>query len=99
MNKLKLVITENANKDLTLIADYIAKDNVNAAVKHLTLLLDSCRTLTQFPNIGTERSDFSHQNILFYVVKKRYIIVYKIQNENLYIIRILTTFQDICALL
>lgn len=99
MNKLNLIITEQAYNDLDLISDYIAKDNNEAAKKFLGILIENCRTLSLFPNLGIKRPDFSYKDVLFYVVKKRYVIIYRIENENLYIMRVLTAYQDICALL
>jgi addiction module RelE/StbE family toxin len=99
MSKLNLVITEQAYNDLDLISDYIAQDNVDAAKRFLSFLIENCRTLALYPNLGVKRPDFSYKDVLFYIVKKRYVIIYKIENDTLYIVRVLTAYQDICALL
>ncbi len=99
MNNLNLIITEQAYNDINLIVDYIAKDNNKVAKKFLEFLIKSCRTLTKFPNLGKKRPDFSYKNTLFYIIKKRYIIAYKTQQENLYILRVLSSYQDICKLI
>ena len=99
MNDLNLIITEQAYNEMVLISGFIAKDNVNAAKKHLNLLLKVCRRLTEFPESGIKRPDFTYKDYRFYIVKKRYIIAYRVENNNLYISRVLTAYQDICALL
>ena len=99
MNNLNLIITEQAYNDMDLISDFIARDNVKAAEKHLNLLLKACCRLTKFPESGIKRPDFTYKDYRFYIVKKRYVIAYRVENNNLYISRVLTAYQDICALL
>lgn len=99
MSKFILKITDIALNDMELIADYIAKDKKNAAVKMLTLFQKSFNILSEHPEIGVKRPDFTHKDVLFYVIKKHYLVVYRIDNKNLVILRVLTTYQDICALL
>lgn len=99
MNNLKLIITEQAYKDLDLISNYVANDNIKAAEKLLNSLLKACRRLTKYPASGIRRPDFTYKNYLFYIVKKRYIIAYRVENNNLYISRVLSNYQNICKLL
>ncbi|MBR2068345.1 MAG: type II toxin-antitoxin system RelE/ParE family toxin [Candidatus Gastranaerophilales bacterium] len=98
MNKLKLVITDTAKDDITAIVDYIANDNINAAKNTAMYLYKICNDLTIFPNIGITRIDLTNENLKFFVIKKRYIIVYKIEGKILYISRVLSGYQDICFL-
>ena len=98
MNKLKLFITEQAYNDIDVISDYIAKDDLVAASKILKLLLKACSNLSNFPELGVARPDFTYKNYRFYIVEKRYIIAYRIKNKCLYISRVLTAYQDICSL-
>ena len=99
MNNLKLVITEQAYKDMDLISNFIANDNVKAAEKLLKFLLKTCRRLTKYPTLGIRRPDFTYKEYRFYIVKKRYIIAYRVENNCLYVSRVLSSYQDICALL
>src|SRR5574344_215061 len=99
MNKKNLQITDIALSDMELIADFIAKDKKNAAVKMLRLFEKSFDILCEHPEIGLKRPDFTYKDVMFYVVKKHYLIVYKIHEDNLKILRVLTAYQDICALL
>ena len=99
MSKLKLIITDRAKEDIILITDYIAKDNKNAAKLMAEYFYNICSVLANFPHLGTVREDFSYKNYRFYVVKKRYVIAYKIENDNLFISRVLSGYQDICAII
>ncbi|MBQ8475572.1 type II toxin-antitoxin system RelE/ParE family toxin [bacterium] len=85
-------------RKISQIVDYIAKDNTTAAKNMAMYLYEICNNLAIFPNIGTTRVDFTSEDLKFFVVKKRYIIVYKIEGEILYISRVLTGYQDICSL-
>lgn len=52
MNNLKLEITSKAYKDIEIIADYIAKDNKNAAVKFVKLFNKTFEILCLNPCLG-----------------------------------------------
>ena len=69
MNKLKLNITDRAKEDISLITDYIAKDDKQAAKMMSEYLYKICSTLADFPNLGTVRPDFTYKDFRFYVVK------------------------------
>lgn len=99
MNRLKLVIENKAEFDMELIADYIAKDNKNAASKLLKHFYKAFEKLSAYPNIGTKRLDFTYKDVKFYVTKKHYLIIYTIIEDSIHILRVLTAYQDICALL
>lgn len=98
MNNFDLVITEKAYNDLETIFNFIAKDNQKAALRTLNLLKSCCYTLTKFPEMGIKRPDFTYKDVQFYIVKKRFIIAYKVDKNELVILRILSSFQDICSL-
>ena len=54
--------------------------------------------LCLYPNLGKIRKDFTYKDVRFYVLKKKYLLVYSIINStSLRILRVLTTYQDICA--
>lgn len=99
MNNLELEITNVAYCDLDRIAEYIAKDNKKAArnlLKHFDKIF---KTLCKHPQIGIKRADFTYKNVMFYVVKKNYVVAYQILDTRLKILRVLATYQDICNLL
>ena len=97
MNKFN--ITEQAKADINLIVEYIAKDNKSAAQAMALYLYKICKDIALFPEIGTSRPDFTYKNYRFYTIKKRYIIAYRVINDEIFISRVLTTYQDICDLL
>ena len=100
MNDLELEITSKAYNDIEIISDYIAKDNKIAAQKFVRLFDKTFETLCKYPNLGKSRGDFTYLNVKFYVVKKNYLIVYRIiDNKTLRILRVLTTYQEICSIL
>ncbi len=99
MSKLKLIIEIKAESDMELIADYIAKDNKNVASKMLKQFYKSFEKLSEYPNIGIKRPNFTYKDVKFYVIKKHYLIIYTIVEDTIHILRVLTAYQDICALL
>lgn len=99
MNNLKLIIEIKAESDMELIADYIAKDNKKAASKMLKQFYKSFEKLSEYPNIGIKRLDFTYKDVKFYVVEKHYLIIYTIIEDSIHILRVLTAYQDICGLL
>jgi len=98
MNKLELEITSKAYNDIEIISDFIAKDNKSAATKMVKLFYKTFETFLNYPDIGTSRLDFTYMDVKFYVLRKNYLIVYRIiDNKKLRILRVLTTYQDVCA--
>lgn len=99
MNKLDLIIENTAEKDIYFIADYIANENKKAATKLVKEFYKSFNLLCLHPQLGFERKDFAYRNVRFYVIKKNYLDVYTVIENAIHILRILTTYQDICSLL
>lgn len=99
MNKLNLIIENAAESDMVAIAEYIAKDKRSAAAKMLKLFHISFDKLSTYPEIGFSRPDFTYKDVNFFVVKKHYLIVYKTTEKELHILRVLSVYQDICAML
>lgn len=98
-SKLNLVISKEAKKDLIEIADFIEKNNINAAKNVIKLLKNSCETLTLFPNMGKSNSNIKSNDVKIFAVKWKYIIIYKIENNDLVVLKFLSQYQDICNLL
>ena len=98
MNNLELEITSKAYNDMEIISEFIAQDNKSAANKMMRLFYKTFETFLKYPNIGTSRPDFTYMDVKFYVIKKNYLIVYRIiDNKKLRILRVLTTYQDVCS--
>lgn len=92
-------IKSKALEDITIIADHIREDNEKAALRFIQSLHDIFDKLANFPNIGIARKDFTYRDVRFFVVKKHYLIVYNIENDAVCILRVLSSYQNICALL
>ncbi len=100
MNKLNLEITSKALSDIEVITDYIAQDNKSAARKLSKDFYKHFENLCKHPNLGKEKESFIYLNAKFYIIKRNYIIVYRLIEKNtLRILRILNSCQDICSLL
>ena len=99
MNKLKLEITDNAKEDILKITEYISKYNKKAARDISEYFYKVCSALTEFPQIRTVRTDFTYDNLRFFVIKRHYIIAYSVTQNCIIIVRVLSNYQDICALL
>jgi plasmid stabilization system protein ParE len=96
---VKLIISEFAENDLRDIYNYIKADNLAAAVKMADVFEESFDKLAAMPRMGVKKTDLTSRDVLFYIIKKRYFIVYTTQNDTLQILRVLATHQDIGSLL
>ena len=92
-------IKGKALEDITIIAEHIREDNEKAALKFIQILYNTFEKLAKFPNLGISRKDFTYKDVRFFVVKKHYLIVYNIENNFICILRVLSSYQNICALL
>lgn len=99
MNRKDYTIKSKAIADIKTIADYIAQDKKSAALKLVEMFNKTFEKLAQFPDLGTVRKDFTYLNVRFFVVKKHYLIIYNIEDEKVCILRVLTSYQDICSML
>jgi len=98
MNNLELEITSKAYNDMEIISEFIVQDNKTAANKMMELFYKTFKMLLKQPNIGNSRPDFTYLDVKFYVIKKNYLIVYRIiDNKKLRILKVLTTYQDVCS--
>lgn len=65
----------------------------------MRLFNNAFKTLCKHPYLGKSRDDFTYLDVKFYVVKKNYLVIYRIiDNKTLRILRVLTTYQDICSI-
>jgi addiction module RelE/StbE family toxin len=99
MNKLDLQIKSKALDDMKKIADYIARDNKSAARNLLNDFYLSFDRLCDFPKMGAIKKDFTYLDVRFLRVKQNYLIVYNFDKKSIYILRVLSSYQEICNLL
>jgi plasmid stabilization system protein ParE len=63
-----LFLNEDADRDLDVIWDYIAADNVDAADRWIGKLFDASDAIGHTPGIGHKREDLTAYPVLFWPV-------------------------------
>lgn len=89
---MRLRWTTPAAQDLYKIVRHIQKDNREAAAKVAGILFDGCATLRQFPRRGRKGRIEGTRELVFSGLP--YIAVYRIQDQDLEILRIYHGAQD-----
>jgi toxin ParE1/3/4 len=90
----KLRFTRAASRDLDEIQEYIARDNPTAAKRFTETLIMRCRALTTTPHMGPARPDVG-SDIRVLVIPRNYAILYRIEGDEVQIIRAVHTAMDI----
>lgn len=98
MHKLNIIVTSTAETDMQNIFEFIAQDNIEKALEMIDIFEEKFNTLAMFPNCGFKKSYFVLRNVRECVVAKHYQIIYTVKNETLYILRVLTGYQDIFSI-
>ena len=100
MNKpLKILITDVAQNDIKTITDFIAKDNKRAAFSIVEIYKETFKMLSNYPSSGVYKVGIKHPDVLIFTLKKRYSIAYRVNGDTLEILRVLTCYQDLFAIL
>jgi toxin ParE1/3/4 len=89
----RLSFTELAAQDLEQIFEYIADDNIAAAVKHWQRLEKRWCALLDQPRMGTQREDIEPN--LRSVTEGNYVIFYRILPDGIEVARVLNASQDL----
>ena len=98
MNK-SVLITGVAKEDITKIAEYIAVDNKIASIKIVDDFYKTFELLSNFPETGSIKNEIKDKSIRIYTMNKSFAIVYRIFNDKVEILRVLTRYQNIFAIL
>jgi toxin ParE1/3/4 len=90
-------------EDIGDIVRYIAINNPNVAQNFRKRLEQTCASIAQMPNIGSQRH-FKHPdlvNVRFLPLKqfKKYLIFYQVYDNNLHILRIVHGIRNLPVLL
>ncbi|MEI7590491.1 MAG: type II toxin-antitoxin system RelE/ParE family toxin [Deltaproteobacteria bacterium] len=93
MKKHQLIIADQAREDLIEIWLYIASDSIMGADKFIDFLYEKCTSLCSTPEIGRKREELLPG--LRCLSAKRYLIFYRIKQNSIEIIRILSGYRDI----
>ena len=88
------VLAAAAELDLDAIWEYIAEDNIDAADRWIARLFDAFEALAAMPGMGHARLDLTSLPVLFWPVAA-YLIVYRIQGEEVQIVAITQGARDI----
>lgn len=99
MSKLEIIITEQAQADINGIIAYIELDNKKASYEFAKTLKKLFIHLSDFPQMGKKRPEYTNENVLFFTIKWGYSIVYFVEGNNIYILRVLSEYQDYSLLL
>ncbi len=88
--KFQVNLARNAQNDLEHIFFYIASDSINKAKKIVLELEEKIYSLDTLP----ERCPLIPENIFFgtsyrHLIHKKYRVIYKIDNNSVYILRII----------
>ena len=96
--KKTYVLGKFVELDLDHIWDYIAQDNLDAADRWVGKLFDSFQTIANTPGKGHSRKDLTTLPVLFWPIES-YLILYRVQNEQVEIIAVTHGARDIPAFL
>ena len=91
-------LTPTALRDLEDLWDFIAEDNPTAASEVVQTILAAADRLAEFPRIGHPRVDLADETLRVWPVNS-YLIIYRPDQEPIEIIRIISGFRDLSALL
>ena len=72
----RYILSEDADRDLDGIWDYIAADNVDAADRWIGKLFDAFDAIGDTPGIGHKREDLTAYPVLFWPVGA-YLVIYR----------------------
>ncbi|MBP0032651.1 MAG: type II toxin-antitoxin system RelE/ParE family toxin [Roseofilum sp. Belize BBD 4] len=89
--------SEDAIRDLNEICDYIAQHNPSYTSNLFDAIRQKCTLVAGFPNMG-KRYDKIRPNLRGFLVAD-YIILYYPHDEGIFIVRIVSGYRDLDALL
>lgn len=87
-------LTASAQRDVDQITDFIAEDNVDAALRVLDALEEAFRQLAERPGMGHTRADLTARPVKFWSVYS-YLIVYDPASSPLTVIAVLHGARDV----
>ena len=87
-----------SRQDLLDLWEYIAQDDVNAADRVRDALFEAMSNLAAMPGTGHRRDDQTDEPLRFWSVH-RYLIIYRPDTHPLEIVRVVSGYRDVTALL
>jgi toxin ParE1/3/4 len=92
------VLSEDADRDLDAIWEYIAADNVVAADRWISKLFDAFDAISNSPGIGHKREDLTAYPLRFWPVGA-YLVIYRAKSGPVEIVAVTQGSRDIPAFL
>ena len=92
---MEIIVTPSAESDIKEIFDYIALDNIKKAFEIIEKFEEKFESIAIFPYSGVQKSNFVIRDVRECIVAKHYQIIYHIKNNTIYILRVLTGYQDL----
>jgi plasmid stabilization system protein ParE len=86
-----------AGNDLQDIENFIARDSVLHAITFVDRMVESAETLLKTPQIGRTVPEFNRQD-LRELLFRNYRIVYLLQHDEIFILRVVHGSRDLLAL-
>ena len=91
----KVVLTKASQKDIKKIFDYISLDNPKNAVLFIDKIEEKILSLETYPL----RNSYIPENVFFktdymHLVYKKYRIIYKIKNKNVFVLRVIHSAKN-----
>jgi toxin ParE1/3/4 len=90
------IISQPAIKDLEQIIDYFSNRNIEAGERFINEFEKKCKYLANFPNMGRSYDDVKPS--LRGLPLAGYIIFYRIVNDGIEIIRVVSGYRDLESL-
>ncbi len=92
------LFSREAQDDLFEIITFIAAKNPSAARKLIADIQEACFKLAGMPTLGHRRNDLAENpDVLFFCVRKHYLIVYLKGSSPLQVVRVLHGARDAAA--
>jgi toxin ParE1/3/4 len=91
-------LTERAEADVEAIADFIAADSIDTAVKVLLALEEAFVLLASRPGVGHARDDLTDRPLKFWSVYS-HLVVYEPAADPLTIVTVLHGARDVAQIL
>lgn len=93
----RYIISIPANRDLEEISSYFLTTNIAVGERILRSFNQKCKQLISFPGLGRKRDDLS-AGLRGLLIEEGYTIFYRITDDGIKIVRVLSGKRDLKAL-
>jgi len=90
------IISPTASRDLEEISNYFASRNIEAGERFVEQFAKKCKNIIEFPNIGRSYAEIAPG--LRGVPVDGYIILYRVREAGVEIVRVVSGYQDLESL-